>query len=190
MERASTGIGDRDYAFDLSDSDGDVQEVARGEQLSRDPFSFDPRLQRVREHLLVRIDQPFPLKMAAALACLEEHYFCTLFSREVGMSFSEWRTQCRIARALQLLQSQRMQISVAARAVGYVDSSSFSRAFRKTYGITPQSFVRAMRSKNASYPSALVAMNEISNNRVIHEADCSSGILACSQPRDSSIEPK
>lgn len=114
-----------------------------------DPFAFDPRLERVRTYFLRRIAEPFTLQMAAQLACLEPHYFCTLFSRSIGIGFSEWRTMCRIAHAAELLRTRRISIAGASRAVGYSDTSSFSRAFRRAKGMSPRCFLRQVVSARA-----------------------------------------
>ena len=68
------------------------------------------------------------------------------FSEIGGMSFRRFLTSARMARAAQLLVSTDMPVRDVARRVGYHEPSQFTKAFKRTHGMTP-SELRARRSE-------------------------------------------
>ena len=62
-----------------------------------------------------------------------------LFSRELGTSFSLWRQNLRLVSSLRLLELD-LPINEVAFAVGYQNDSSYIKAFREKFGVTPLSF--------------------------------------------------
>jgi len=44
---------------------------------------------------------------------------------------------------LLLLQSDRLNVTSAALSLGYKDSSSFTKAFKRWYGVTPKQYLSA-----------------------------------------------
>lgn len=78
------------------------------------------------------------------VAHLSKYYFVKLFRQYTGMTPHEYLTNYRVNQAKKLLRESRLQISEIAEAVGFVDGSNFSKAFRKSTGTTPMKF-RSMR---------------------------------------------
>ncbi len=62
------------------------------------------------------------------------------------MPYREWCEQLRMRRATKLLHDQQSSIAQIAELLGYSDSSSFIRAFKRIYGITPYQYSRLMLS--------------------------------------------
>ena len=62
-----------------------------------------------------------------------------LFQRELGVSFSQWRQQAVLARAIPLL-SQGRPLAQVARELGYQSQSAFSAMFRRAFGESPRAF--------------------------------------------------
>jgi AraC-like DNA-binding protein len=62
-----------------------------------------------------------------------------LFRRELGVSFSQWRQQAVLARAIPLL-SQGRPLAQVARELGYQSQSAFSAMFRRAFGESPRAF--------------------------------------------------
>jgi len=84
--------------------------------------------------------QKFSIQELADSLHLERSYFSTLFKREVGCSPQQYLIRCRLENAASLLADQKMRPGEVAMAVGYPDEFSFSRAFRKAYGISPSEY--------------------------------------------------
>ena len=61
---------------------------------------------------------------------------------ESGMSYSDLIEQTRREQARCMLHKPGTKVSTIARALGYADHSSFSRAFRRWTGISPNAYKR------------------------------------------------
>jgi AraC-like DNA-binding protein len=58
----------------------------------------------------------------------------------LGVSFSQWRQQAILARAIPLL-SQGRPLSHVAQELGYQSQSAFSAMFRRAFGESPRAFI-------------------------------------------------
>ena len=64
------------------------------------------------------------------------------FAAETGLSFTQWRQQARLLKAIEML-SLREPVTAVALTVGYSSVSAFIEAFRKHFGCTPARFFEA-----------------------------------------------
>jgi AraC-like DNA-binding protein len=69
------------------------------------------------------------------------------FRREVGTSFEFWRRQVRLMKGIELLVAGRSVKTVAAE-VGYRQSSALVELFRQTLGMTPRTWVAALKAQD------------------------------------------
>lgn len=72
--------------------------------------------------------------------CMSNSHFCTIFSQEVGVTFTEYLTNLRMNKAKELLRTTQMRSSDVAYAVGYNDPHYFSYLFKKHAGMTPRDY--------------------------------------------------
>ena len=61
------------------------------------------------------------------------------FRKKMGVSFYRWVTQRRLIAAKLLIEEGKLMEEVA-ETVGFADYSTFYRAFRQEYGISPRQF--------------------------------------------------
>ena len=80
----------------------------------------------------------------AAFCNLNRSYFGKIFRDAVGKSPQEFLISYRMTKAAELLKLTELTIKDIGNAVGYPSQLHFSRAFKKTYGISP----REWRSEN------------------------------------------
>ena len=76
----------------------------------------------------------------ASHVALSNNHFCTVFSQEMGVTFTEYLTNVRITRARELLTTTPMRTSDVAYAVGYNDPHYFSYLFKKNTGLSPRDY--------------------------------------------------
>ena len=82
-------------------------------------------------------DQSLCLSKISDLFHISESYFSFLFKKTVGVNFSTYLEQIRMAQAKHLLETTNIKIADLYVAVGYNNLTSFRRAFKKKYGIAP-----------------------------------------------------
>lgn len=79
---------------------------------------------------------------------LNRSYFSTLFHRKTGRSPQQYLTNCRMEKASQLMIEHGYSPGEAALAVGYPDIFSFSRMFKRYFGISPRQYVKMHTSSD------------------------------------------
>ena len=85
-------------------------------------------------------DSNLTLHDVASHVALSNNHFCTVFSQEMGVTFTEYLTNVRITRAKELLSTTAMRTGDVAYAVGYNDPHYFSYLFKKNTGLSPRDF--------------------------------------------------
>ncbi|GAB4511102.1 MAG: hypothetical protein Tsb004_15100 [Allomuricauda sp.] len=94
---------------------------------------------KVGEHYL---NPDFKLKDLAQLISLSKHQTSMILNQELEMDFNTYINTLRIKKAQQLLASKKgLQISEVMYQVGFNNSTTFNRAFKKTTHLTPREFV-------------------------------------------------
>lgn len=106
--------------------------------LREPPTQPSPGVQRVLERLDDTADRPWSLSAMAALAGMSLSHFRTVFTRETGQAPGRYLQQLRIDRARILLAVHGCSVQECAERLGYADAFSFSRAFKRVVGSSPQ----------------------------------------------------
>ncbi len=77
---------------------------------------------------------------------INRSYFSDIFRKETGLSPAKYLMRHRMTIARSLLQNSKMSVATTAHSVGYPDVFTFSKAFKKYCGISPQSFAQRFNS--------------------------------------------
>lgn len=111
-----------------------------------DPFYEHSLVVRMRAYILTRVDEGVSADEAAQYLNMSVR---TLRRRlaDLGMSFNEIRLEVRMQAALRYLKISNFSIERIATNVGYSDQASFTRAFQKWAGETPDVVRRKHRNK-------------------------------------------
>ena len=73
---------------------------------------------------------------------LSPQYISQLFKSEIGVNFLTYLTNLRMERAKKLLLSTALPVSEVAEQSGYGDYRVFTKAFKKSEGVTPSQYRR------------------------------------------------
>ena len=68
---------------------------------------------------------------------ISESYFSHMFKEKTGVNFSTHLENMRMTEAARLIQTTDISLNELYIAVGYNNSTSFRRAFKKVFGVTP-----------------------------------------------------
>lgn len=67
-------------------------------------------------------------------------YLSLLFAQETGKKFSDYLTECRIRKAMEILKHTDKRVCEIATEVGYKDPYYFSNRFKKFTGLWPTEY--------------------------------------------------
>ena len=109
----------------------------------------DTPVSRARVYLSKNFANPnLMLQDVAGEVGISQSHFSTVFAQETGITFTQYLTGLRIAKAKELLEATPMRSSEIAFQVGYNDAHYFSYLFKKHTGATPSEY----RRKNKNQP--------------------------------------
>ena len=118
-------------------------------QLNRMAQGSDPRqeesqqlstlAQKALHYISENLNQPLTLENISAQLYVSKYHLSHTFSREVGVSVYRYILLRRLLMARQLLLSGEAAGQVC-RSCGFSDYTSFYRAFKSEYGISPREF--------------------------------------------------
>ncbi len=83
-------------------------------------------------------------RLASAVA-MSRSNFAKRFAVCVGESPMRYLARCRILRAAQVLDAERLSVTEAMQSVGYESESSFTKAFQRHLGCTPAAYRGSQR---------------------------------------------
>lgn len=106
---------------------------------------YSPVVQQVVKTINTEYKEELSLKTLATKYRINSSYLGQIFSKEVGVSFSDYLNKVKNTKAKELILNTNMKINNIAKEVGYTDTSYFYRKFKKYYGVCP-STLRDMKN--------------------------------------------
>lgn len=100
---------------------------------------------RLIDYLSAHFSQDVTLSQLAGLAGMTAFHVIRCFNRETGLSPHAYLNQLRLREARRLLAAGQRPAAVAL-TVGFYDQSALNRHFRKTFGVTPGQYARALQN--------------------------------------------
>ena len=98
------------------------------------------------------LDQSFDLMRFAAEAGCGRRHFIRQFRRVTGLPPGEWFTRQKMQRACGLLTLPNIRINEVASRLGYTDALYFSRVFKRSMGVAPESYRLSQTSSSSTKP--------------------------------------
>ena len=111
----------------------------RTEGQQEEPQQLSALVQKTLGYISENLGQPMTLESIASQFYVSKYYLAHAFSREVGVSVYRYIMLRRLLMARQLLTAGESAGQVC-RSCGFSDYTSFYRAFKSEYGISPREF--------------------------------------------------
>lgn len=99
-----------------------------------------PVVSKARAYIEQRQHENIGVKDVARVLNMSVFYFCKVFRKATGMTFTEYLTRVRVAKARNLLQNPHVRVSEVAFESGFQSVTHFNRVFRKWVGCSPTEF--------------------------------------------------
>ncbi|MDO5435482.1 MAG: AraC family transcriptional regulator [Clostridia bacterium] len=101
-------------------------------------------LNKVQKYIVKHISEEMTIENMSQLFGYHPNYFIRLFRQETGYTPYQYIVQMRMQYAVIQL-NKGLPNDEVCYACGYTDSSTFTRAFRKYYGVAPQKYRKGYR---------------------------------------------
>jgi AraC-like DNA-binding protein len=102
--------------------------------------SESPLVRRARAYILANQADPIDLAKVAQAMHVSTFYFCKMFKRATGLTFTEYLSRVRVEKAKKLLLNPHLRISEIAYNVGFQSLTHFNRVFRQVVGQSPTEY--------------------------------------------------
>jgi len=124
---------------------------------------YKNRLNRVFEFIDENLESDLSLNIVSEVAFFSPFHFHRIFKFVTGETLNEYVTRRRIEKSASDLLHKNITATEIAHKFGFSDNSSYSRTFKKYYGVSPTEFkkqnpnrhskIRQLQSKNGQgYP--------------------------------------
>lgn len=114
------------------------------------------RLCRARSRLEHELEPPVGVAQVAADAGLSTSHFIAQFAAVFGETPAQCRNRARLERGRQLLAEGSLSATQIGLALGFGQPGSFSRLFRRRFGVTPRAYRKTVPSPGP--PAGCVAL--------------------------------
>ena len=105
-----------------------------------------PAISKVRAFITEHQSEELNLNLVARAAGMSAFYFCKLFRKSTGLTFTDYLARRRIESVKLMLLNVNTHISEAAYAAGFQSLSQFNRVFRRIAGEAPTDFRDGLHS--------------------------------------------
>jgi AraC-like DNA-binding protein/ligand-binding sensor protein len=99
-----------------------------------------PMIRRARAYILANQADPIDLDKVAQAMHVSSFYFCKMFKKATGLTFTDYLSRVRVEKAKTLLLNPHLRISEIAYDVGFQSLTHFNRMFRKIVGESPTAY--------------------------------------------------
>lgn len=99
-----------------------------------------PAIVRARDYIEENHMEEMSLDEVAKAVNMSAFYFCKMFKKSTGMTFTDYLARVRVEKVKNLLLNPHKRISEAAFEAGFQSLSQFNRVFRKIAGEAPTAY--------------------------------------------------
>lgn len=107
----------------------------------REASRHDPKIERALSYINEHLSEELSVDTLAGQVYISKYHFMRRFKELTGCSVHQYITQKRLLAAARLLRSGVSAQNTCARC-GFQDYSTFQRAFRRQFGMTPRDILK------------------------------------------------
>jgi AraC-like DNA-binding protein/ligand-binding sensor protein len=99
-----------------------------------------PAVTRARAYIAENHSEQLALADVARSVNMSAFYFCKVFKKATGITFTEYLARVRVEKVKNLMLNPHNRVSEAAYEAGFQSLSQFNRVFRRIAGETPSAY--------------------------------------------------
>jgi AraC-like DNA-binding protein len=103
-----------------------------------------PFLKRAKQFIGEHQGETLSLDQMAKALNVSTFYFCKMFKKATGLTFTDYLSRTRVERAKNLLLNPNVRVSEVAYDCGFVSLTHFNRVFKRIVGVSPTAFRRSL----------------------------------------------
>lgn len=111
--------------------------VVSNQLMMQEETEESPAITRARTFIAEHHSDELSLRQVAQTVNMSAFYFCKIFKKTVGMTFTDYLSRVRVEKVKNLLLNPHKRVSEAAFEAGFQSLSQFNRVFRKITGVAP-----------------------------------------------------
>lgn len=108
--------------------------------LVREENTENPMISRAKEFIETNQSEDLSLSAVAKAVNTSTFYFCKMFKKATGLTFTEYLGRVRVEKAKSLLLNPHLRVSEVAFEVGFQSLSQFNRVFKRITGSSPSDY--------------------------------------------------
>ena len=114
---------------------------------ARDISTEKVPLGKLNDYIDANLARDLSLRDLADVANLSPHHFSRLFKNSTGCSPYQYLVSRRLRHALSLVSSSELAMDEIAKSTGFSSASSFAKAFKRVYRVSPSEYRRKLASE-------------------------------------------
>lgn len=99
--------------------------------------SYSLHITKAIDYINERYSQPITLSNISHYLNINRCYFCSMFKKETGKSFSHFLNEVRIEKSKSLLLKETLSILEVSLSVGFNNQNYYNTVFKKITNMTP-----------------------------------------------------
>lgn len=103
-----------------------------------------PMITKAKQFIGENQAESLSLDQMAKMLNVSTFYFCKMFKKATGLTFTDYLARTRIERAKNLLLNPNVRVSEVAYDCGFISLTHFNRVFKRVVGQSPTEYRRAL----------------------------------------------
>lgn len=112
---------------------------------------YQQKVNQVIDYISANLHFPLQLDFIADKINVSQRQLLRIMRSALNESLYAYVTRQRIERAVLYIQTEDMSLTKLAEMVGYDNPQSFSKAFKKQFGISPKAYMNKLQSRLEGY---------------------------------------
>lgn len=108
---------------------------------------YKQKINQVLDYITMNLDKPLALDKLADLIHVSQRQLIRIMRSALNEPLSSYIARQRMERSVLYMQIEKMNLTRLAEKVGYDNPQSFSKAFKKHFGISPKTYINELQVK-------------------------------------------